>query len=508
MRLTLRLEHLYPIAAVALGGFVVALLPIVPHDFWWHMAIGRDIAHTGSIPRVDTYSWSMPPGTPFIYQSWLSELIFYLVHAAGGLPAIVWLRNMLVMTSLTVAAVAAYRRSGSWRLAGLASAGIAAMTINNVTMRPQSFSWLPFLLFATLLAAYRAGRLRERPLFWLPLIMAVWVNLHGAFILGLIMLLLTSVGETAKLLLALPGMQSRRRVGFLWLIVGLSLLAAFLNPNGPGVFAYVFKLLTDPPSQGLVIEWQPVSVVSFVGLVFVVTILLYAALSLRMRTPPDLTELLIWIAFLWIAASGVRYVLWFAMLSWPAIAEMLAHARSGRARRTPPNLVNTVLASLIVLLPLSVQPPFKSLWPLPPVFAGLGPEVANGPLVSAFTPVQAAAWLQEHPLPPGARVFNDQGYGSYLIWATPAIKVYVDPRVELYPLPEWLRYKRIVAACNYNRELQELGVTHLILDRAGQPSLIDALETDSAWQQLYDDPQTIIYARVAAGAAHDACVTF
>lgn len=506
--LRLRLEHLYTIAALAIGAFVVSLMPIVPHDFWWHMAIGRDIARTGTIPRIDIYSWTMPSGTPFVYQSWLSELIFYWVHRLGDMQAIVWLRNLLVATSLLLIALDSFRRSGSWRLAALAVAGVSITTINNATMRPQSFSWLPFITFAILLTAYRTGRIRTRTLLWLPLIMAVWVNLHGAFILGLIMLLLTTLGETAKLVLNWPGVQPRRRVGFLWIVLCATILAAMLNPRGPGVFAYVLKLLTDPPSQGLVIEWQSLGVGTFVGVAFVATIMAYAALWLHTRTSPDLTDLLVWIAFLWIAVSGVRYVLWFAMLSWPAIAEMLARDGARRVRPTPQRTLNTILALLIALVPLSVQPPFKAQWSLPQVFAGLGGAVPNGSLISAATPVQAAVWLQQHPLPSGTRVYNDQGYGSYMIWATPDIRVYVDPRVELYPYQEWQRYKRIEAACNYNRELGRLGVTHLMLNHIAQAELISVLKTDRAWQQIYDDPQTIIYARIAAGAVHDTCDTF
>ena len=126
----LRLEHLYLITALALGGFAVALLPIVPHDFWWHMAIGRDIARSGAIPTVDTYSWSVAPGTSFTYQSWLSELIFFWVYRSGGMAAIVWLRNTLFALTLLTLAADAQRRSGSWRLAALAAAGVTTLAIN------------------------------------------------------------------------------------------------------------------------------------------------------------------------------------------------------------------------------------------------------------------------------------------------------------------------------------------------------------------------------------------
>src|SRR3954454_16628039 len=154
----LRIDHLYVVAALAIAGFVVALMPIVPHDFWWHMAIGRDIARLRQVPTADRVSWSLPAGTPYIYQSWLSELIFFVVHTAGGMAAIVALRNAMLVGAWAILGYNAWRRSGSWRLAGLAVIGLSVLTLNNTTMRPQSFSWIPFALFCTLLSHYRLLR--------------------------------------------------------------------------------------------------------------------------------------------------------------------------------------------------------------------------------------------------------------------------------------------------------------------------------------------------------------
>jgi hypothetical protein len=247
---------------------------------------------------------------------------------------------------------------------------------------------------------------------------------------------------------------------------------------------------------------------STAGIFFVITIILSAGLWLRGRTEIDLPDLLVWAGLLWLAAGGIRSIIWWAMVSWPIIAGQLSHTLTRRTRRREPeHLVNTVLALLLLLLPLSVQPPFKGFWSLPPAFAGLGRDVPDGMLISEATPVQATTWLQQHPLPPGSRLFNDLGYGSYLIWSLPGTRVYIDPRIELYPLDEWMRYKRITAACNYNRELHELGVTHLMLNRDGQNELITVLEADGAWQQIYDDPQTIVYARAMGGVSNDTCAT-
>lgn len=501
----LRLEHLYLVAALAVAGFVVALIPIGPHDFWWHMAIGRDIARSGNIPATDSYSWSLPPGTPFFYQSWLSELILYWTYDAGGMQAIVTLRNLMFTAACAILAAGAWRRSGSWRLAALAVAGFTLQVLNNIDMRPQSFSWVPFALFSTLLAGYRHQRLRGRTLVLLPVVMLFWVNLHGAFILGIILVGLTAAGETAKRLMRRPDAPTWPAVRRLWLLVGLTTLAPAANPKGFAVFGYVVKLLTDPPSQGLVIEWQPIDVTSFLGICFAISVLLAAWSWTRSRKQVDLTDSLIWAGFLWIALSGVRYIIWWAMVSWPIVAGLLGERVSSRRNR--PAFANTSLALVICLLPLVIQPPFKGRWSLPAAFGGLDATVQDGALIQAGTPVQAAEWLRANPLPTNARLVHDMGFGSYLIWALPRNRVYVDPRVELYPLAEWLRYKRIMAGCNYNRELEELGATHLMLNQTAQSELISTIQQDRAWRQLYQDDQAIIFARTAAGISDEHCTS-
>jgi hypothetical protein len=501
----LRIDHLYIVSALALASFVVALMPIVPHDFWWHMAIGRDIAATGQVPTADRYSWAVPNGTPYTYQSWLGELLLYAVHVAGGLPAVVWLRNILLIATWSVLAWEARRRSGSWRLAALAVGGLTMLTVNNMTMRPQTFSWLPFALFVVLLAAYRDRAVRGRALVALPLLMALWVNLHGAFILGVALVALTVVGETLRAWWEHAEGDDWARVRWLWIVAGATVLATLVNPTGIGVWRYVQNLLGNQPVQGLVSEWQPVDMRSVTGVMFGTSVLVSAGVLLRRKAAVSLTDGLLWAAFLWLALGGVRSVLWWAMLVWPLIVGALRRPAAPRPRRLRANYLNTALAGLILLLPLAAQPPFKPLWTLPPVFGGLGDAVPDGALVATSTPVQAVAWIRQHPLPAGARLFHDMGFGSYLIWALPQTKVYLDPRIELYPLAEWMRYKQITAACGYNTKLQELGVTHLLLDRAGQARFVAALERDAAWQTLYSDDTSVLYARTPMVAYDGSC---
>ena len=80
---------LFPLLSLAF------LLPIVPNDYWWYLRLGQDIIRTGSIPSVDTYSFTRA-GTPFFYQSWLAAVIFWKVYETGGLMLTFFLRALII----------------------------------------------------------------------------------------------------------------------------------------------------------------------------------------------------------------------------------------------------------------------------------------------------------------------------------------------------------------------------------------------------------------------------
>jgi hypothetical protein len=90
------------------------------------------------------------------------------------------------------------------------------------------------------------------------------------------------------------------------------------------------------------------------------------------------------------------------------------------------------------------------------------------------------------------------GYGSYLDWALyPQAQVFVDPRVELYPLEIWQDYLAIRDARDYNTLLiDKYHIDRVLLDRVSQPRLAAALAADTLhWQREYQDARAAIYRR-------------
>ena len=492
-RLAVSIDQLWP--AVVLAGFLfyVSLMPLSPNDFWWHLKIGEIIFETRSVPTTNMFAWTLPTDAPFVYGAWLGELLLYVLHRWGGLALVTFVRNGVTLAAFWLMAGAARARSGSWRIAALALAFGCAMSLNNLVVRPQLWSLLPFVLYAMLLRRYAAGALHCAWLLACPLIMVFWANAHGAFVLGFALLGIYFAGELVKRVLGVEGALPWRRVGWLAVMGGLTGLAALANPQGIGIVNYVAGLMGDQPSQELVVEWQSPSPSGIANVVFYASILALLAVLAYSRYRPGPTELLLLLAFLWLAWSGQRYVIWYALLVMPILAEAVAGLLS-RAPRGPQNRkwLYSATAAVLFVPAVLAQPWWVEHLPLPEAYwsqVQMGAEA--GPLVDTTTPVDAVAYLREHP---GGKLYHEMGYGSYLIWALPEQGVFVDPRVELYPYEQWRDYSSIGQGFNYGKLLAKYGADRVLLDLATQGELGLALQDDMAWAREYGDAYSEIWA--------------
>lgn len=493
-RPALRFDHLFTIAALALVGAFIALVPTPPNDFWWHLRAGQIVAAEG-IPTTNRFAWTLPADTPYIYATWLGEWLFFLISQVAGFPGVAVARNLLGVLGFALVALNARVRSGSWKLGALAVLLAGLMSINNLPIRTQNWSWVPFGLFLCILSAYAAGRARPSLLIALPLLMAFWVNAHGAFVLGLALVAIYAAGETARRWLEQGGALSWRQLMPLYLAGAATLAATLLNPLGPGIFSYVADLLTDQPSQSLINEWQPPNRASPAGFFFFgATLALVAGLALARRRP-TLTDTLLVCAFLWLAWGGQRYVIWFGMVAMPVLAQSLAAPDDPAERPVGSQLANALIAAMLAGIVVAVQPPLKSQLPLPGAYARIFAAVPGAPQIfDSTTPVEATEWLRANQ-PGEGRLFNEMGYGSYLIWAAPEVPVFIDPRVELYPLQQWQDYAAITEGRDPQPLLDKYRVSRIMLDRRLQGGLSTFLQGSSAWRLEYRDPRSEIYRR-------------
>jgi hypothetical protein len=483
---------------VILAGFLffTSLIPLPPNDFWWHLKIGEYIFTNHSIPTTNMFAWTLPSNQPFFYGAWLSELLFYILYRIGNIDLIITVRTILFGLTLWLVATEVRRRSSSWRIAAIAVALLCLMTINNLIVRTQMWAWLPFITTYIVLKRYTEGNIGWRWLLLCPLSMIYWVNVHGSFILGLILIGAFFLGEIVSKLLKQEKAINWHQIGWIGGTGILSGLAVLVNPRLTAIVSYTINLLSNPPSQQLIEEWQSPTPNGIANISFFVSILLFIIILAYSRYRLTPTEIILFVGFLWLAWSGQRYVIWYGIVLSPILAREIKDLPLKFPSFVPQkNWLNLALAIMLFIPLIAVQPWFVEHMPLPDTYwEQVLRNSPAGPLLKVDTPIAAADYLKSHP---GGRLFNEMGYGSYLIWAVPQQGVFVDTRVELFPYEQWMDYIHINRGTNYNEILTQYGVDRILLDKKLQPDLATVLTKDQQWNLEYDDQYSQIWSKTA-----------
>jgi hypothetical protein len=297
------IEHVWALTAIAGVLIFLNLNPIRPHDFWWHMAIGREILNTGKIPVVDAYSLTFQ-GQPYPSYSmfWLMEVFFYLVYSLGGPALIVFSHSLLVSLAYATLLYLCRLISGSWRLAALAMLFAAAVGLNDWNVRPQAVTFLICTTYLLAIHNLRDGK-RKRWLLVFPLGMLVWTNSHGTFFIGFVLIGLW-LGEELWSAWRSGGVEAKWK-GLLSPLVALvsAGLATLLNPRSVGIVTYLTGMLSNSPVQTLVPEWAAPSFNTLQGALFLIGLLFSAAILAVSPKRPTFYQV---VTYLFFATLGLK----------------------------------------------------------------------------------------------------------------------------------------------------------------------------------------------------------
>src|SRR3989475_7459597 len=180
---------------------IAAIQPVTDPDFWWHITTGNWILTNHAVPRHDLYTFTVS-NHRWITHEWLSEVILAALYAVGRLPLVSLVLGAVTAAGFLLVYLAIDRRV-NFVIAGLTLAlGVAAA---NPIWGPR-IQMITFALSAlTYLWVKRFCEGRGRALYLLPLVMLVWVNLHGGFVLGYAILGVALVVDGLRYLLGRPG---------------------------------------------------------------------------------------------------------------------------------------------------------------------------------------------------------------------------------------------------------------------------------------------------------------
>jgi hypothetical protein len=459
------------LAVIALVPLIVIffLLPVLPNDYWWYIRLGDEIITSRAVPAIESYSYTQA-GDPKINHSWLSSVIFSVLNSLGGIHLTLIVAALLLLLTYYLLWRLMLDTKLDIRWASFLLMLIEIPSIMNWGMRPQLFT---FPLFVGSLSILWHWEKNQKDYLWgLPLLMLLWANLHGSFILGFLL-----VGAALVF-----GKRDRKKV--LLTLVAMALVV-LINPRGIGAWSFVLFSMQNASIQNFVTEWQPPVNQGLLRNFFFGWYLLFMLLAgLSSRKLSSLEW--VWVlGFGWMAFSASRYDIWFLFIIAPLSAFLLAGILK-EPQNAPSQIpaMNIILGMILFILPLLLFPSVRSTWmPDPPsVYAD-------------STPIEAAAWLKDHPELPDP-IWADMSFESYLLYALPERPVWIDPRFEVYPPEHWQDYVDVRNGLWYwEYILNENQINVLLVAKARQPKLILALEDSPNWEEIYQDEISLIFIR-------------
>jgi hypothetical protein len=492
------------VACLLAHALYAALEPVTGGDTWWSMVAGRWIVEHGSVPTVDTLSYTFA-GKPWFNQEWLAQVIFYELYLLGG-AYLALLKIVLVVAVFLLAAWIAARRSGSPVLAVATTCAAAFLCRPMLDIRAQLFTFLFSLVVLAAIHAYRRGA-PPAVLALLPVSVALWVNLHYGFIFGVGMCLLYAGGETLKSLSGLPDAPlPRARLAPLWVAAGLALLASLANPQGLHSLTFPFTIVGEQDAwREEIIEWMPPVLFgsdSFSPLLFgpwlALQIAVLVAALLLMPRKIDVTDTLLVATTAAMALTSRRFIPLFALLSVPFLARNLALIGAEL-----PALVSvrrrTASVALLAVLALG-----HVAWrAVPAARRDLAPGLFDGLTRSFFFPKGAVEFLHVNPLP--ARLFHIYTWAGYLLYFAPERQVFIDGRAHaVYPIDFWHEFFRVeIGDPGWDAVLDKYEVNVVLCASGfaggGHKILLDQLTRSADWVRVYDDRHSAVFAHTERG---------
>lgn len=472
--------------------FWFCLKPLWHTDLWGHLAYGRYLWQHGTLPATEPLM-PLARGVPFVDSAWLSQLVGYWTVESFGIAGLQGLTALVILAMVGLF----YHRLFQWTRSGLCAwLGTASLLwlnwANLSVTRPQLAG---LLMFVVVLHRLTSRQPRSSDIASVPLVMLLWANLHGSFVMGLSLMGLFLFGRMIDLARRTGTWRSwlhdnHVRRGWVW--CQLSFVASLVNPWGLGLYVHIFDVGRNPNLQALT-EWHPLNIRALHGMVFVAAtlalVVLYRLTPRRIAAWEPLTLISLSVATLWSA----RFMVW-----WGPLAALLMtvhfHAvcrrwMSWRAEpaESPKNGKWSVVSMGLIWIFFAYSPLGMRL------VHHKEPDPARA--LSNNTPLGIVAWLNEHP--PQGLVFNPYEWGDYLLWAGPAeLQIFLNSHAHLVPAEVWTHYLAVMDQTVEGAEvLRRYGVNTVILDAEYRSSLIRKMKDDPEWKLAYEDNRGAVFQR-------------
>lgn len=473
--------------------FAVLFISIVlfDPDYFWHLSAGQYIFEHKALPSGDIFSFTYA-NQPWVLHEWLFELALYGVYSLSGAFGVKLVTAAFATATLLVAYKMSKRLLDKPYWAFFLVLAFFFQIVPNIAPRPQLVTFLLFAVYLRVLVDFKyfsdTGKL------WLlPVSMVIWVNSHGGYVAGLVLVLMFTACEWLKFLLRQEGAALQKKRLQTLALVGMATVAAtLLNPYFIDHWMYPFMVMNMDVSQNLITEWRSPNFHVLRWQLFLIMVFAVMAAAIYSEKRPDFTEIVLSVFFMSAAFVSVRHtpisllaIIFFAsvILGHVPFAKMFAQARldqvmmryrqfagHGNELGTKEFLLNWVMLLITITGCLLYYPVFHA---------------ADEDKVNKTIPVKAVRFIADAGIK--GRVFNVYHYGGYLINRFyPEQQVFIDGRADLYGDKFIKEYVELAEArTGWKDKLEKYRIDYAIIAR--DSALVELMQDSAGYKLVYED---------------------
>lgn len=484
------------------------------YDFWWHIATGRYIVETGSIPNSDPFSYTseldenknlFQEREQFILkQYWLAQVIFYLIYHTFGDIGIIILRCLLLLLVIFAVYWGLKKEKAQFYII-FPFVFLTYFTTSTYSgERPVLFTILFSVLSFLLLDGFRKDR-SKAVLLLIPL-MLLWANMHGGFIIGCVIIATFIIGETLNIRLK-RSVYTKQELFLFYFATFAAIAVSMINPNGFDAF-----LISFSPEYKLfeknIQEYKPIYFLYWnkarsLDIGYLILLTLTPIILIFRARKMDIIHISILLGLLIMSIIALRYMIYYVVIGAIIIGKetnyliekLFEHKINLNMQKVLPQ-VFAVIIFFSSIMYLIGQPNFK--------------EFKFEKATRYSVPENAVNFIESNPI--SGNIYNDFGFGGYLSWRLyPLKKNFVDTRsLNLTTVTEYgwiikstesIRNNKLPEGKSplWERLLSHYNVDLILLsyfDPYGTvPQLLLSLTESNKWVPVYLDVISVIFVR-------------
>lgn len=468
-------------------------------DIFHHIKTGEIILQNKTIPHKDIFSFGETKY--WVNHQWLTQIVFYLIYSKFN-----WTGLLIFKAFLTIITFAILFKmlmeicKNLFLSSAIIIISLLAMSYW-IYLRAQIFTYLFLVILFYLIYQFHYKQ-KNYILFTFPFLMWLWINFHGGFLIGYIFLFIYIIGEIIKNLFPkLPynlsfNPLSKKKISYLIIIIFISFLLGFLNPNHYHAYIFPFSAFVFKDIYQVTVEWSPPNLLLPVNHSYDFMLLLVILVTIFSLKKIELT-MLIWIlSCIYLSLSSWRHIPIFAFATSPFLANNIPEIFNSFKNKYKNSKAFLFFNKNFykIIAPIVLCFLFLSIYNDVLIYKAFKSKKLWQAKLSYHLPLKAIEFLKNNYIP--GRMFTNIAIGSYCIFELyPKHKVSIDSRFDTVYTYEYIKehIKALEGEINSEKFLKKYNINFILVPRA--TLLVGKLGKNPNWKIIYLDDKDMIFIR-------------